>query len=227
MSKKNSNKTFWIGLAVALGLPLSFYLVAKVLHKDQIVMPAHFGMKGVSPAGDTLWRTTGELQGVNQMNEPVSLNAGLEGKVLAIDAFFIDCTEICPRLSSNMALLQRVFRRTAKQRNDTSVQLISITTQPETDSVPRLREYADSYRANSDHWWFVQASPQATAHYLREELKLTGDAAGEGLMHSPTIVLLDKKRRIRGYYNGLDSAEVRKCADDIVLLTIEKDRPRR
>ena len=187
-------------------------------------MPAHFGMEGISPAGDTIWKTVGELRGINQVGEPVALNAGLEGKVLAVDAFFIGCTEICPRLSNNMALLQRVFRRTAKQRNDTSVHLISITTQPETDSVPRMRAYADSYKANSDHWWFVQAGPKATADYLRDELKLTGDEPGKSLMHSPTIVLLDKKRHIRGYYNGLDSAEVKKCADDIVLLSIEKDR---
>ena len=221
--KKKSNKTFWIGLAVALGLPLSFYIIAKVLKKDHINMPAHFGAEGVTSACDTIWRSVGELQGVNQMNEPVSLNAGMEDKVLVINAFFADCTDICPRTTASMATLQRVFRRTAKQRNDTSVQLISITTQPLIDSIPKLRAYADSYEANSDHWWFVRTDPQAVSRYLRDELKLSGDESG-GMVHSPTIVLLDKKRRIRGYYNGLDPLEVRKCAEDIVLLSIEKER---
>ena len=198
-----------MGLAVALGLPLSFYIIAKVLKKDHINMPAHFGATGLTPAGDTLWRTVGEFRGVNQMDEPVTLNAGMENKVLVINAFFADCTDVCPRTMNSMGILQRVFRRTAKQRNDTSVQLVSITTQPLTDSIPVLRAYADARNANSDHWWFLRAEPQAVSHYLRDELKLTGDAEG-GLLHSPTIVLLDKKRRIRGYYNGLDSLEVKK-----------------
>ncbi len=211
---------------MALGLPLSFYIIAKVLKKDHINMPAHFVAESVTPAGDTIWKTVGDLQGVNQMNETVSLNGTAAGKVLVINAFFTDCTDICPRTTASMATLQRVFRRTAKQRNDTSVQLVSITTQPLVDSIPKLRVYADSYEANSDHWWFMRAEPQAVSNYLRNELKLTGDESG-GLLHSPTLVLVDKMRRIRGYYNGLDPLEVKKCAEDIVLLSIEKERKKK
>jgi len=36
------------------------------------------------------------------------------------------------------------------------------------------------------------------------------------------LVLIDKQRYVRGYYNGLDTAELRKCADDIGLLSMQK-----
>lgn len=227
MALQRSNKKFLIGIAVAAVLPLSFYIIAKLLKKDHIRMPGHYGIERVVAPGDTIWRTVPDLAGTNQMGEPVSINESLRGKVVAVTGFFATCTSICPKLNTNLALIQKAFRRTAQRSNDTMMQLVSITTMPEQDSVPVLREYADRYKANPDRWWFITADKRASNDYLRNQLKLAGGDGGGGAddwMHSQTIVLLDKHRHIRGYYDGLDPVQVKKCADDIVLLALEKER---
>ncbi len=227
MALKRSNKKFILGIAVASLLPLSFFVLAKVLNKDQIHMPGHYGVEQVVAPGDTVWRKVGDFTGINQTGQKISINQDLSGKVVAVNAFFATCTDVCPELSGNLALLQKAFRRTALRSNDTMVQLVSISTMPDRDSVPVLWDYAARYKANPDRWWFVRGDAAATNHYLREELKLSGgdgSAGADALMHSQTIVLLDKHRNIRGYYDGLDPAQIKRCADDIVLLALEKER---
>lgn len=229
MVSKKSNTRFLLGMAVALVLPLSFYIIAKALKKDHLVMPGHYGVDRVTAPGDTVWRTMPELAGVNQMGEPVRLNADLKGKVVAVNFFFTTCTSVCPKASQNVSLIQRAFRRTEQRMNDTMVQLVSISVQPEQDSVPQLRAYADRFGANPDRWWFVQAPKPAVYRYMRDELKLAagqGDGGADDFAHSQMIVLLDRSRRIRGYYDALDPVQIKKCADDIVLLALEKDRKR-
>jgi protein SCO1/2 len=40
------------------------------------------------------------------------------------------------------------------------------------------------------------------------------------------VILVDRNRIIRGYYNGLDSASLRYLAEDIGKLYLEKDKSR-
>lgn len=226
MTRKRSNKRFILGIAVASALPLSFYTIAKVLKKDKLNMPKHYVVERVTAPGDTVWHTVADFSGVNQLGQTVSINETLSGKIVAVSAFFATCTDVCPKLNSNLALIQKAFRRTAQRSNDTMVQLVSITTMPEQDSIPVLWKYAEEYKANPDRWWFVRGAKGATNSYLRNELKLSGgDGSGgaDDLMHSQTIVLLDRHRNIRGYYDGLDPVQVKKCADDIVMLALEKE----
>ena len=128
-----------------------------------------------------------------------------------------------------MRLLQTGFRKDPKKENnlDDVVQFVSITVNPERDSFPVLRTYADRYGANPDHWWFLTGDKKEIYNYARNELQLItgpGDGGAEDFIHSERFVLLDKDRHIRGYYNGLNDTDVRKCADDIVLLTLEKKK---
>lgn len=230
MALKRTNKKFILGIAVASVLPFSFFILAKALKKDHIEMPGHYRVERVEASGDTVWHQVGDFTGVTQTGQQISINKDLSGKVVAVTAFFATCTDVCPQLNSNLALIQKAFRRTARRSNDTMVQIVSISTTPEQDSVPVLWDYAARYKANPDRWWFIRGDKKATNHYLLQELKLTGGDGGGGaddLMHSQTIVLLDKHRNIRGYYDGLDPVQVKKCADDIVLLALEKERHKR
>jgi protein SCO1/2 len=126
-----------------------------------------------------------------------------------------------------MALLQRAFRKTERRSNDTIMQLISITVNPERDSFPAMRAYANRYNANHDHWWFLTGSKKDIYDYARNELHVSvqpGDGGADDFIHTEKIVLLDKERYIRGYYNGLDSIDMKRCADDIVLLSMQKNK---
>ncbi len=224
-----------IGIAVAFGLPFSFYLVYSAKSKGKVQLPHYYvvervgGGAGKAPL-DTVWHQAADLRGVNQVGEEVSLNESLRGDLLAVNFIFTNCPDVCPRLTSHMVFLQRAFTKSAKDTRDTiRVQLVSISVDPERDSIPALRAYADRFRANSDHWWFLRAARRDVARFMREDLGLaggTGEGGAEDLHHSQSIVILDRERYIRGVYNGLDSAEVVRCADDLVLLSMEKKRRR-
>lgn len=227
MSGKKSNNKFFLGLTVAALLPLSFYLVTAQLSKGKIQMPGHYIADRTSP--DTVWHTMADLQLTNQIGNTVSLNKDVANRILVIDFIFTHCTSTCPQLSQHMKLLQTGFRKDPKKEAslDTIVQFISITVDPTRDSFPALRAYADKYGANHDHWWFLTGDKATIYNFARNELGLStgpGDGGSEDFIHTEKMILVDKDRHIRGYYNGLDITDVRKCADDIVLLTLEKKK---
>ncbi|RYE22615.1 MAG: SCO family protein [Sphingobacteriales bacterium] len=239
MAKKNSNKKFFKGLAVAFLLPLSFYLIAKVMSKDKIHLPNYYvadrvdtTTDGGNVSTDTVFHKVADINLVNQFGKPISINNDLRGKILVVDFFFVSCPSVCPRLTGNMGLLQKAFRRNPKMESslDTAVHFLSITVNPERDTFPALRAYADKHQANHDHWWFLTGNKKDIYNYARNELRVyatPGDGGAEDFVHTEKLVLLDQDRYIRGYYNGLDTADLRKCADDIVLLTLEKKRKKK
>jgi protein SCO1 len=239
MTQKRSNKKFFLGIAVAFVLPLSFYLIAKALKKDHITMPRYYIAERVdsqvadgNAQYDTVFHKVADLQATNQLAERISLNNDLKGKILVINFFFASCPDICPKLTTNLTLLQRAFRKDPKKefKIGNEIQLISVTVDPARDSVPVLRAYAERYAVNHDHWWFLTGDKRKIYDYARNELHVVapaGDGGVDDFIHSEKIVVLDQERYIRGYYDGLDSIELKKCADDIVLLTLEKKRKKR
>lgn len=229
MKAKQNNSKFFIGITVAFLLPLSFYIIAKVLGKDKLAMPPRYNVEKVLQRNDkygnihfdTIYHTVSDIRLQNQSGDSVYLNKNLEGKILIVETFFTHCTSICPRLTGNMAIFQKAFKR-----NDSTVQLISISIDPQRDSFQVLRNYAELYKANPDHWWFLTGNSNEIYRYLHDELKLKInplEASAEAFDHTPTLVLIDKTRIVRGYYNGLDTSALKKCADDIGLLSMEKN----
>jgi protein SCO1/2 len=167
----------------------------------------------------------GDHRLVNQAGDTVSLNNDLKGKILVVNFFFTTCPTICPRLSSSIAMLQKVYRK-----NDSTFQFVSVSVDPVRDSVLALRNYADRYKANWDRWWFMTGDKRDIYNMARNELRLTaepGDGGADDFIHSEQIVLIDRDRYIRGYYNGLDSFDVKRCADDMALLMISKDKTKK
>jgi protein SCO1/2 len=235
MNKKNSNNKFIKGLAVALLLPLAFFIyyqvkVQRSVSKKIISLPAYYGVDTVIN-GDTVYHKVDELILTNQLGQLVSLNKDLKGKIVVVNFFFTTCPTVCPKLTNNMTLLQKAFRKDPKRESSlqNTVHLVSITVDPAKDSFQALRTYADGYHVNHDNWWFMTGDRNAIYNYARHELKVvmaptTGGA--EDFIHTQKVVVLDTARHIRGYYDGLNEKEMKKCADDIVLLTLEK-RPKK
>lgn len=231
MTEKRSNKKFFIGIAVAFLLPLSLYLIVDKLSKGRVQLPKYYGIDKVEN-GDTVFHQVSDITLVNQVGEKVSLNKDLAGKALVIDFFFAECTSTCPQLTRSMRNLQAGFKRDPKKESslDNQVQFISITVMPEHDSFQALRSYADRHGANPDHWWFLTGDKKAIYDFARKELGIAtgpGDGGADDMIHSEKLILLDKERYIRGYYNGTIDTSVRRCADDIVLLSMEKKRKKK
>lgn len=216
----------------AFVIPVSFYSITKYLQKDRVYLPKYFvidRIDSVSREGvmgyDTIYHQVAEMVLTNQLGEQVGINKDLRGKIVLVNLFFANCPTVCPELTNNIAILQKAFRKTAMKANDTIAQFVSITVNPERDSFPALREYAQRYKVNHDHWWMLTGNKQDIYNYARNELRLNlspGDGGAEDFIHSEMLVLLDKDRNIRGYYNGLDKQDLKRCADDIGWLSLEK-----
>lgn len=223
MSDNNSRKKFFKGLAVAavaltLGTPLLFWGITRLLSKDKIELPHYYHAQSAQGT-DTVFHQVAEFSFINQLNTQISINKDLEGKMVVIGFFSLKNKETADRLTGNMTLLQRAFRRTAMKDNDTLVQFITITTDPVNDSFPALRNQAEHFAVNHDHWWMLTGDAHAIGKYAKDELGLPFE---QGHPKEGQLVLLDKERFIRGYFNGLDSGEVRRCANDIGWLVLEK-----
>lgn len=202
--------------------------------KDKLDMPPYYQVNKQVPAHDALKLVdagkiapVGDLQGFNQFGDAVSLSRDLPGKMLAIDFIFTSCRDVCPKLTKHMQIMEHAFRRTPMKRNDTTVQFISISVDPANDSVDVLRAYAKERGIDEDHWWFITGNKKAIYDWARNQLHLAvpaGDGGAEDFMHTSQIVVLDRDRFVRGYYDGLDTSDIMRCAYDLGLLVMEKKK---
>jgi protein SCO1/2 len=233
------NKRALLGLCLALLLPIGSYLVLQYFSNQAVDMPRHYLLDTVvtrvekgKVINDSVWHTTANIQLVNQLGDTVSLY-DRPGKIIVADFFFTSCGGICPRLTKNMALLQQSFLRggnTRKKVDSSIVQFVSFTVDPEHDSPTVLKAYADRFGVNHDNWWILTGDRKKIYDFAFEELKVdkfSEDPVSPDFVHTNRFVLIDKYYRVRGYYNGLDSAAMSKLAKDIGLLLLEKDRTKK
>jgi protein SCO1/2 len=227
--KSNRSKKYIIGFAVAFLLPLSFYLIAIFKGKDKLSLPKHYRLIALDTITvnqhsyqDSIFYQVPDIALTNQLGKEVHLNQDLKNKVLVIQFLFTNCNSVCPAITKNMGVLQKAFKK-----NDTLVQLISITVDPARDSVAALRAYAERFHVNHDRWWLLTGDKQAIYTYAKEYLELeigNSDGGVEDLVHSDKLVVLDEQRVIRGYYKASDPFDLKRCADDVVLIGMEKKR---
>ena len=224
MSSRKS-KGFLIGIAVAVLLPLSFFLyynksVSSALNIPKFYRPDQVDSHMVDGKmqHDTVFHSLKELQLTNQLGQQVGLNKDLKGKILIINFFFSKCPSVCPAMTQNIKGVVKAF----DQKSRDLVQFISISVDPN-DSVPALREYANRFTTQHDRWWFLTGNQEAIFDYAKNELGLKLDAeTPEEFIHSQQVVLVDTFRNIRGYYDGMDARALAKIADGVILLNLEK-----
>jgi protein SCO1/2 len=218
------------GLSIALFIPVICYFVLKSKgHTGHISLPKYFNIDTIVDKNvdgkiikDTQYHIVNDLQLTNQINEKVSINEGIKNKIVILSFFFTNCKTICPKITSNVNELRKALKKI-----DISMQFVSISVDPENDSVKALRAYAEKLHVDHDKWWFCTGSKKDIYNYARVELELPlqdGNADAADFIHPSEIVILDKYRNIRGIYNGLDSAEIIRCANDIPKLMLEKNK---
>lgn len=139
----------------------------------------------------------------------------VKNKIWVANYFFTHCPSICPRMSTNMADLQKQF---AKEED---IRFISFSCDPERDSVSLLKEYADRYHINSAQWQLATGNKTELYRFARKQLQIvaTDGDGGEGdFIHSQNFVLIDKNGFVRGYYDGTDEAHIAQLIKDIEKL---------
>lgn len=228
------NKKALLALCLAILVPLISYLFVKYASEAAIDMPKHYlpdsvvttvtdGRRSI----DTAWHTVANIRLVNQLGDTVNLY-DIQNKPIVADFFFTHCAGICPRLTTNMAKMQRSFIRGGDEYHkiDTSVvQFVSFSIDPERDSSERLKDYADRFGVNHDNWWFLTGNRDSIYNFIFEQLhvdKYAEEPIDSNFVHTNRFVLIDKTFKVRGYYDGLDSTSLGKLSQDVGLLMIEK-----
>jgi protein SCO1 len=234
------NKKAFLSVIMAVFIPVICYLILKQYSENAVVLPRQLLLDDVveyenngKTLTDSIWHKTGNIKLVNQLGDTVNLY-DIKGKAIVLDLFFTHCPSICPRLTRSMKSLQNSFKTGGGSRLkiDTSVvQFISLSIDPESDSVAQLKTYANNFGINPDNWWLLTGNRDSIYKFIFEELKidkLSTEPVDTGFAHTSRFALLDKDYISRGRlgqaYDGLDSASMKLLARDIGLLMLEKNK---
>jgi len=146
-------------------------------------------------------------------------NKTYKDKIYVADFFFTSCPGICPRLAKNMVKLQEIFK------DDDEVMFLSHSVTPEQDSVTVLKEYGIKNNVNSKKWNLVTGDKTEIYNIAREGYFADEDFVKtqdeDAFIHTENFVLIDKKGRIRGVYNGTLAVEQDRILRHIKLLKKE------
>lgn len=139
-------------------------------------------------------------------------------KIYVADFFFTTCQTICPIMTDHMLEIQE------KLKDDEEVLLLSHTVIPAHDSVPVLRKYADEKGVNDAKWNLVTGDKKEIYELARKSYlaaKSDGDGGTFDMIHTENFVLVDKQKRIRGFYDGTDPEAIETLIHDIEILKRE------
>jgi len=152
---------------------------------------------------------------LNQFGDSIT-EKDVDGKIFVTDFFFTTCPGICPKMTSNMLLIQEAFLE------DEDILLLSHSVTPEYDSVPILRSYAEMKGVIKDKWHLLTGDRKEVydlgrnQYFVEEDLGLEKDP--EDFIHTENFVLVDGSRHIRGIYNGLNKTSINQLIADIKSL---------
>ncbi len=232
------SKKALLALCIAIVFPLISYLLVKHYGDEAVVMPRRFFEDSIitkitdgKETTDTVWHRVKNIELTNQLGNKVHLD-DLQGKIIVIDFFFTHCGSICPTLTQHMKQMQDAVKHqdNIKYADTSFVQFLSFSVDPERDSVPVLKKYADRYNVNHDTWWMLTGPKKTIYDFAFEELKVdkyNDDPIDSSFVHTSRFTLLDKDHIVRGYYNGLDDTSLSKLGRDMVLLMLEKDKKKK
>jgi protein SCO1/2 len=166
------------------------------------------------------YHTIADFSLVNQNGKRIT-QADYQDKIYVADFFFTTCPTICPLMTKNMAAIQRSIL------NDPEVLLISHSVTPEIDSVAQLKAYALE-KGVQDHKWNLVTGDKKQIYELARKsylaVKTDGDGGPFDMIHTENFILVDKERRIRGFYDGTNTEEVEKLLGDLAVLKASYER---
>lgn len=163
------------------------------------------------------YHTVGDFSFINQNGKTITQKE-YEGKIYVADFFFTTCGSICPIMTTNLVLVQKAIV------NNPKVMLLSHTVFPETDSVPVLKAYALRNGVIDSKWNLVTGDKKEIYSMARKSylaVKLGKPNELYDMVHTENFVLVDAKRRVRGFYDGTKKEDIERLIEDINFLCSE------
>ncbi len=164
--------------------------------------------------------TIADFSFTNQNNHIVT-QKDYEGKIYIADFFFTTCPTICPIMQDNMVLVQNRFK------NDPNVKLLSHTVMPHIDSVPVLKAYSIEKGVIDSKWNLVTGDKKDIFYIARKSylaVKTESEAEMYDMVHTENFILVDEKRRIRGFYDGTKTEDIERLMEDVQFLSDELNK---
>ncbi|WP_152286258.1 SCO family protein [Flavicella marina] len=217
---KKSLPTIVLMLVFSVGGVYTFYKLLTPEKKLPVYNPVDVNPKLVDASLHHVRKNhkVGDFSLIDQNNDTITQEV-YKNKIYVADFFFTRCGTICPIMTNNMAIIQKEFM------NDTSVLLLSHSVTPEMDSVPILKEYAVNKGVDDAKWHIVTGEKKQIYNLARKSYFAVldeGDGGAQDFIHTEQFVLIDKKKRIRGFYDGTDLKEIERIIADIYLLKKEE-----
>lgn len=149
----------------------------------------------------------------------------LKGKVTVVEYFFTTCKGICPKMNASLKNIYKQYK------DESDFLILAHTVQPEIDSAPRLRFYADSMGIDTKKWVLVTGRKDslykaARGSYLLDDPANNVEKLEDQFIHTQFLALVDKSGNVRGgVYDALKKDEMEKLSKDIKGLLQEKTGP--
>ena len=192
-----------------------FYSILKPKETLPIYQPAQVNAKLVdtSIAYKIKYHTISDFSLINQNGDTIT-EAFYDDKIYVADFFFTTCQSICPIMTKNMKEVQD------KLINDKEILLLSHSVTPEIDSVEQLKRYAILNQINDDKWNLVTGDKKQIYNLARKSYLAVEDnpLGNYDMIHTENFMLIDKKKQIRGFYDGTLESEIIRLLDDIEIL---------
>ncbi|AOC94772.1 MULTISPECIES: SCO family protein [Flavobacterium] len=163
------------------------------------------------------YHTIADFSFINQNGDTIT-QKNYEGKIYVADFFFTTCGSICPKMSTNLVDVQKAVL------NNPKVMLLSHTVFPEVDSVSVLKAYAIKYGVVDSKWNLVTGDKKEIYKMARKSylaVKMGRPDQLYDMVHTENFVLVDQKRRVRGFYDGTNKEDIKRLLEDIEFLSQE------
>lgn len=154
---------------------------------------------------------------IDQTGDAVT-NEDFKGKIYVADFFFTTCPSICPKMTANLDTLARFYQ------NDDDIMFLSHSVTPVQDSVPVLAAYAEKYGADPSKWKLVTGPKKHIYELARRSyfaVTTEGDGGENDFIHTENFILVDKEKKIRGFYDGTSPQDMERLKSDITILRYE------
>ena len=216
--KKSKLTVIFLIVFSTISIPV-FYHLLKVDKKLKVYNPADVNpsLVDVSLKHITKDHTISNFELTNQNGETIT-NKNYKDKIYVADFFFTRCTNICIVMAYNMSELQEYYK------DDDDIMFLSHSVTPTIDSVSVLKEYAIK-KGVIDGKWNVTTGSKSHIYDLARKNYFAVLDEGSGdendFIHTEQFVLIDKERRIRGFYDGTEKEDMNKIKKDITILKRE------
>jgi protein SCO1/2 len=214
-------KSFAIVLLVMSIVIISiFYQILKPREVLPIFQPAQVNVELVDSTIQHVkkYHTIADFSLINQNGKTVTQDT-YNNKIYIADFFFTTCQTICPIMTDHMVILQNQLKL------DPDVMLLSHTVTPEIDSVAQLKKYALNKGVLDSKWNLVTGDKKEIYQLARKSyltVKSYGDGGEYDMIHTENFILVDQKKRIRGYYDGTLEEDIESLLNDIDILKKEQ-----